>query len=83
MLKINGADLMQELSLEPGPKIGLLLNSLLAEALDEPALNERETLIERARELATKTPEELTRALERIRKALDADEQERMKKYYV
>jgi len=83
MLKVNGADLMEALKVEPGPKIGLLLNSLLAEVLDDPSLNERDLLLARARELDTKSPEQLENALERIQHALAAEEQERMKKYYV
>ncbi len=83
MLKLDGKDIMEALAIPPGPKIGLILNSLLAEVLDDPSLNEREALLARAKTLDTKTPEQLTKALERIKKALDADEQERMKKYYV
>lgn len=83
MLKVNGADIMESLGVPPGPKIGLILNSLLAQALDDPSLNERGLLLARAKELDTQTPEDLSRALERIRSALDKDEEERMKKYYV
>lgn len=83
MLNINGADIMETLAIQPGPKIGLILNSLLAEVLDDPSLNERDLLLERVRELDKKTPEELRKSLERIEKALEAEEQERMKKFYV
>jgi len=83
MLKVNGADIMETLKVPPGPKIGLILSSLLAEVLDDPSLNERDLLLARARELDAKTPEELSRGLERIQKALETEEQERMKKYYV
>ena len=83
MLKIDGADIMEALGTPPGPKIGLILNSLLAEVLDDPSLNERDLLIERVRELDKKTPEELKKSLEKIEKALEKEEQERMKKYYV
>jgi poly(A) polymerase/tRNA nucleotidyltransferase (CCA-adding enzyme) len=83
MLNIDGADIMKTLGVAPGPKIGLILNSLLAEVLDDPSLNERDLLLARVRELDKKTPEQLSSSLERIRKALEEDEQERMKKYYV
>lgn len=83
MLKVSGADIMETLNVEPGPKIGLILNSLLAEVLDKPSLNERDALLDRARELDKKTPEQLKKSLERIQKALEKEEQERMKKYYV
>ena len=51
MLKVSGTDIMTELKLEPGPKVGLILNTLLAEALDDPTLNDRAALMQRAREL--------------------------------
>jgi tRNA nucleotidyltransferase (CCA-adding enzyme) len=50
-LKINGHDLMRELGLEPGPKIGEVLRALLEEVLDDPEKNARQRLLERARAL--------------------------------
>ena len=50
-LKINGNDLMNELKLSPGPKIGAILDVLLAEVIDESELNEKRKLLERAAEL--------------------------------
>lgn len=83
MLKVDGQDVMDTLRIPPGPKIGLILNMLLAEVLDDPTLNQRDLLVARARELDKDSPETLRGALERIQKALDEDEKERMKKYYV
>ncbi|KKR88349.1 MAG: hypothetical protein UU38_C0009G0005 [Candidatus Wolfebacteria bacterium GW2011_GWB1_41_12] len=83
MLKVNGQDVMKELNVAPGPKIGLILNSLLAEVLDDPARNTEEYLIERIRELDKKSPEELKSALQKIEQAQEEDEKERMKKYYL
>ncbi len=83
MLNLDGADIMETLKIPAGPKIGLILNSLLAEVLDDPSLNERDLLLDRVRELDKKTPEQLRKSLERIEKALEQEEQERMKKYYV
>lgn len=83
MLKINGNDVMRELGVAPGPKVGLILNSLLAEVLDNPDKNKEEYLKQRVRELNEKTLEELKQSLEKIEKAQEAAEQERMKKYYV
>lgn len=51
MLKINGGDLMQELRLPPGPKIGAILDCLLAEVIEETKKNDRPLLLDRAREL--------------------------------
>ncbi|MEK7125219.1 MAG: HD domain-containing protein [Patescibacteria group bacterium] len=83
MLKINGNDLMAILGVAPGPKIGLVLNSLLAEVLDDPEKNTREYLEQRARELAEQSPEQLRRALEKINEAQQKAEEERMRKYHV
>jgi putative nucleotidyltransferase with HDIG domain len=53
-LAINGTDLMTELQLVPGPVIGKLLHALFEQVLDNPELNTKERLIEKARlELAT------------------------------
>jgi poly(A) polymerase/tRNA nucleotidyltransferase (CCA-adding enzyme) len=50
-LKINGTDLMNELKISPGPKIGAILDVLLSEAIESPELNDKNALIKRAREL--------------------------------
>ncbi|MBX4189960.1 HD domain-containing protein [Candidatus Parcubacteria bacterium] len=83
MLKVNGEDVMKELTSGPGPKVGLVLNSLLAEVLDDPNKNTKEHLIQRIHELDKQSPEELKKALERIDQAVEEEEKERMKKYYV
>jgi poly(A) polymerase/tRNA nucleotidyltransferase (CCA-adding enzyme) len=83
MLKVNGQDVIETLNTPPGPKIGLILNSLLAEVLDDPSLNVRDTLIERIKELDKKTPDELRVSLERIDRALQEENEDRMKKFYV
>jgi tRNA nucleotidyltransferase/poly(A) polymerase len=49
-LAIDGNDIMTEFSLEPGPIVGELLNYLLDMVLDEPNENNKERLIEIARE---------------------------------
>lgn len=83
MLKVDGADVMKKLDIKPGPKIGLILNYLLAEVIDDPAKNTKEYLEKRIHELDKKSPEELKRSLGKIEKAIEDDEKERMKKYYV
>jgi len=83
MLKVSGNDIMKELQIEPGPKVGLILNSLLAVVLEDPTKNEKEFLVEKARELDKKSPEELTHSLQTIERAQEKEEKERMKKYYV
>jgi tRNA nucleotidyltransferase (CCA-adding enzyme) len=49
-LKINGHDLMRELGLRPGPAIGKILDALLEAVTTDPAANEREALLAKARE---------------------------------
>ena len=51
MLKIDGTDLMKALKIKPGPKIGLILNALLAEVLEDPKKNKKTNLSKRAKEL--------------------------------
>jgi tRNA nucleotidyltransferase (CCA-adding enzyme) len=50
-LEVNGHDLMRELGVKPGRIIGELLETLLDAVTSDPALNRRERLIEKAREL--------------------------------
>lgn len=48
-LKIDGKDLMSTLNLQPGPKIGNLLDYLLDKVLDDPTLNNSQTLLDLAK----------------------------------
>lgn len=50
-LKIDGKDLMRELSLKPGPILGKILTALLEDVITDPAKNERDSLLARAREI--------------------------------
>ena len=50
-LVVDGHDLQRELGLEPGPRIGLLLDELLEAVLDDPSRNQRAELIDLARRL--------------------------------
>ena len=49
-LAVNGRDIMRELQLPAGPRVGAVLNHLLERVLDEPDLNRPDTLIALARE---------------------------------
>jgi poly(A) polymerase/tRNA nucleotidyltransferase (CCA-adding enzyme) len=44
-LKINGQDVMQELSLTPGPEVGIILNKLFADVEEKKVENEKEALL--------------------------------------
>jgi putative nucleotidyltransferase with HDIG domain len=44
-LAVNGEDIMQRLSIAPGPAVGTVLSELLATVLEDPSLNEKEKLL--------------------------------------
>jgi putative nucleotidyltransferase with HDIG domain len=44
-LVIDGDDLMRDLGLEPGPRLGRMLDALVDRVVDDPVLNERATLL--------------------------------------
>jgi len=48
-LQVDGQDIMEALGIGPGPKIGAILGCLLESVLDDPSLNQRQTLLEIAR----------------------------------
>jgi tRNA nucleotidyltransferase (CCA-adding enzyme) len=50
-LAIDGSDLIAELGIEPGPRIGAILSELLERVLADPAFNDRPTLLLVARSL--------------------------------
>ena len=50
-LKINGNDVMEELTLNPGPEVGRILNKLLEAVIEEPELNEKGRLMEKLRKI--------------------------------
>ncbi|MFH1129422.1 MAG: HD domain-containing protein [Patescibacteria group bacterium] len=51
MLKINGTDIMKLLKIEPSPKVGAILDVLLAEVIEEPKNNNKKYLEKRVLEL--------------------------------
>lgn len=76
MLKIGGNDLKNELGIEPGPSYGHILNALLEEVLENPKLNTKELLLERARDLNALPSEQLELLGEMGKKRKEAEEQE-------
>src|SRR5271170_8028923 len=59
MLAVRGEDVMEILKIEPSPKIGWILNSLLEEVLDDPEKNEKKYLSGRVKELGKLSDAEL------------------------
>lgn len=51
MLKINGNEIMKLLKIQPGPKVGAILDVLLAEVIENPKKNEKKNLEKRVKEL--------------------------------
>lgn len=84
MLKVDGNDLMKELKLKPGPKIGAVLDVLLSEVIEEPKENTRETLLKRAKELVKVDLSKLREmAKEKIEERKEEEDREIKKKYWV
>ena len=52
-LAIDGHDLMKELGIKPGRIFGEILEALLEDVIADPSLNERATLLEKARAIAS------------------------------
>ena len=48
-LTVDGTDVMRELGMKPGPRVGRILDQLLEEVLEDPSLNVRERLLTRIR----------------------------------
>ena len=87
MLKINGKQIMDLLHVEPGPKIGLILNAILEEVIEDPSKNTVEKLNEMAVSLYKMDTEELIKKADAGKKAREAKEKEEIekiqKKYHV
>ncbi|MDO8474127.1 MAG: HD domain-containing protein [bacterium] len=62
MLKVKGDDVMSILGITPGPRIGWILDALLAAVLEDPKKNEKDILTQYVKELGG-LPEEKLRAI--------------------
>ncbi len=84
MLKINGSNIMELLSIEPGPIIGAVLDVLLAEVIEEPEKNSKKYLEKRAKELAKLELVQLRElAKEKIEEKKEEDDTIIKNKYWV
>jgi tRNA nucleotidyltransferase (CCA-adding enzyme) len=72
MIKVNGKDIMDILNIHPGPKVGQILDILLAQILNNPALNESNYLETEIRRLGGLPEAEL------LKISLDAEKQRDM-----
>ncbi|MFA6295271.1 MAG: HD domain-containing protein [Candidatus Paceibacterota bacterium] len=87
MLKIDGDGVMKVCNMLPGPKIGMILNALLEEVLDNPKLNTVEYLEKRTLELFKLSNTELEslaqKGREKKRELEEKDLEEIRKKHHV
>ncbi|MFA6393259.1 MAG: CCA tRNA nucleotidyltransferase [Patescibacteria group bacterium] len=84
MLKISGNDIMKILNTRPGPKIGAMLDVLLAEVIEDPELNVKVKLEKRARELDSFGLDELReKAREKIDEKKEEEDNELKKEFWV
>jgi poly(A) polymerase/tRNA nucleotidyltransferase (CCA-adding enzyme) len=81
-LEINGNDLMKELNLEPSPKIGAILEVLLAEVIEDPKLNKQKLLLNRAMELQKDNLKDLRKKAKDLIEEENIKEDKKIKKQY-
>ena len=86
-LKINGSEIMEMLSIQPGSRVGFILNALMNEILEEPEKNNKEYLEKRAKELNELFDSELEKLSDEAKQKMEnieyKKEEETKKKYWV
>ncbi len=86
-LKISGNEIMELLRIQPGPRIGFILNALMNEILEDPKKNEKDYLETRAKELNKLSDSELKKFSDQAKKKMTEIEYEKeettKKKYWV
>jgi len=85
MLKVSGNDIMEVLGIKPGPKIGMVLDIMLGEVLENPEKNEAEYLRKKIKDLGKFSEEDLKTMSEKARSArekLETKKDEMTKKKY-
>jgi len=87
MLKINGHKIMEILKIDPGPKIGQIMDILLSEVLEDPQKNNENYLISRTKEIGQLSEKDLSEMASMARKKTNEIVQKRdemtKKKYWV
>lgn len=87
MLKTDGERLKGKFHVQPGPKMGWILNALLEDVLEDPARNTEEYLDSRTQELLALKDEELQRlgesGMKKKAEREEAEIQEIQKKHHV
>ena len=80
MLKIRGDDIMRILGIEPGPRIGQIIEVLMQEVIDEPKKNNSEYLESRVKELGGLSSDELKKIASEAEEKVELAEDERISK---
>ncbi|MDB5265430.1 MAG: polynucleotide adenylyltransferase [Parcubacteria group bacterium] len=80
LLKTDGSHIMEAFHVEPGPRLGWMLNALLDDVLEDPALNTQEYLDFRTKELISLSDEKLKELGDSGRKKLEQKEEEELQK---
>jgi len=87
MLKVDGNDVMKNLGIDQGPRVGHILNALLEEVLDNPELNSRDYLTKRITELnqfGEKDLIELAQAgKDKLEEEVEKEDESIKERYYV
>jgi poly(A) polymerase/tRNA nucleotidyltransferase (CCA-adding enzyme) len=87
MLAIDGKGVMETAGIPAGPKIGHILHALLEEVLEDPTLNTREYLAQKASQLATLSETELKKIGDKGKEKKEIEDEKGLKeirdKYHV
>lgn len=84
MLAVKGTDLMDTLAIPPSPKVGAILDVLLAEVIEDPKKNTRDALLKRAKALTGHDLEQLRElAKEKIEEKKIAEDKKIKKRHWV
>jgi poly(A) polymerase/tRNA nucleotidyltransferase (CCA-adding enzyme) len=81
-LKIDGNDLIKDINIKPGPRIGWILNAILEEVLDDPSKNTKGHLLDLAKSLDLLSDEELRTLGERGKEKKEKLEEEELEKLH-
>lgn len=82
MLKVDGNDIMAKINIAPGPKVGAILDVLLGEVIEDPLLNERSLLLEKAKAFSALNLEELRQRAREIISEKREEEDRSIKKQF-
>ncbi|TSC89026.1 MAG: hypothetical protein G01um10142_545 [Parcubacteria group bacterium Gr01-1014_2] len=84
-LKINGNEIMELLKIQPGPRIGFILNALMNEILEDPPKNNKDYLENQTKGLNELSDRELKKLSDEAKKKMgniEYEKEEKTKKKY-